>query len=254
MEMLDKFRESASAIGTWNTLLLAASRALASLSGDRVQLVKYHIVVQPVAVAPADRPLRTGSFVIDGVAPGAAALAQAPRPPEVLAARFAQGARCVAATRDGRLAGFLWYVPGPYDEDEVRARFVPMPAGQVAWDFDVMILPEYRMGRLFAALWARAHAELAARGVRYTASRISAFNAASVAAHRRLGGRIVGSASFLTVGSLQAMWSSHTPRCHLSWRTSDRPTLAVAAGSDTDADPPSAARPRAAGHRSLGET
>lgn len=252
MEMLGKLRESASAIGAWNTLLLAASRALDGMTGGRIQLVKYHIVVQPVAVAPSDRPVRTGTFAVEWVDARSPVLAQAPRPPEVLAARFAQGARCLAATRDGRLAGFLWYVPGAYDEDEVRARFVPSPAGQVAWDFDVMILPEYRMGRLFSALWGCAHAELAARGVRYTASRISAFNAASVAAHRRLGGRVTGSATFLTLGTLQVMWSTRAPRCHVSRRASDRPSIVVAAESDADLS--SADRARAAAHRTVGET
>jgi hypothetical protein len=155
-------------------------------------------------------------------------LQQLDRPSAVLEARFAQGAKClVATTREEVLAGCLWYVTGPYDEDEVRVRFVPLPRGAAAWDFDVTIMPQYRMGRLFGQLWGRAMCELSSTGVRQTMSRISAFNGPSLAAHRRLGGRIVGSAWFLCVGRVQFMGSSLSPRFHVSWREGQRPVLAI---------------------------
>ena len=99
----------------------------------------------------------------------------------------------------------------------------PEPQGRAAWDFDVMVMPEYRMGRLFSYLWGRANAELRAGGVEHTMSRISAFNAASLAAHQRLGARVVGSASFLCVGRWQLMRTSLSPRWHFSWRPESRP-------------------------------
>jgi hypothetical protein len=168
-------------------------------------------------------------------------LQQADRPASTLASRFAQGARCLVAAKQDELAGFLWFVTGPYEEDEVRARFVPGPAGAAAWDFDVLVMPQYRMGRLFSYLWARANAELAARGVRHTMSRISAFNAASLASHKRLGASIVGSALFVCVGRLQLMRSSLRPGWHFSWRPDQRPTLVVAAdGSRRDMGSPGA--------------
>ncbi|MCC6198362.1 MAG: GNAT family N-acetyltransferase, partial [Burkholderiales bacterium] len=166
-------------------------------------------------------------------------LREADRPAEVIAARFAQGARCLAAAKQGRLAGFLWFVVGPYEEDEVRARFVPEPAGAASWDFDVMVLPQYRMGRLFSYLWTRANAELAKAGVRHTMSRISAFNAGSLASHQRLGATIAGSALFVCAGRLQVMRSSLRPHWHVSWRPDQRPVLIVAAagGAVSKSDP-----------------
>lgn len=223
-------RATAGAIGRGNAALYALARALAGLTCGRVRIVRYHFVVQPVAPPPTRAAARAGKFTIDWAARDSPLFVQIERPQAVIAARFAQGARCLAATvTEGRLAGFLWFVVGPYDEDEVRARFVPAPVGAAAWDFDVTILPPYRMGRLFAALWSRASAEIGALGVRYTCSRISAFNAASLASHARLGARVVGSATFLCAGPLQFMTSTLAPQYHLSWRDDQRPVLTVPA-------------------------
>ncbi|MCC6193666.1 MAG: GNAT family N-acetyltransferase [Burkholderiales bacterium] len=231
MNVIVKFREAASGIGYWNAVLLALSRLADALCGGRVRIVKYNITVQPV-VAPPGGAARAGKFELSWGEAGSPLLAQADRPAEVIRARFAQGARCLVAANDGRLAGFLWFVVGPYDEDEVRVRFVPDPHGRAAWDFDVMVKPEYRMGRLFSYLWAGAGAELRARGVEHTISRISAFNAESLAAHRRLGARIVGSAFFLCAGSWQLMRTSFAPRWHFSSRREGRPVVTIATGID----------------------
>lgn len=231
MGVFGKFYETAGAIGFWNACLFSVSR-LFGAAGIPIRIVKYHFTVQPVSGAGRGGWTRSGTFDIDWADPHCKLLGDADRPTEILAGRFAQGARCLAAAKDGRLAGFLWFVVGPYEEDEVRARFVPEPAGAAAWDFDVMVLPQFRMGRLFSYLWARANAELAAVGVRYTMSRISAFNAGSLASHKRLGATIAGSASFVCVGRLQLMRSSLPPRWHVSWRPDQRPTLVVAAAGD----------------------
>jgi hypothetical protein len=150
-------------------------------------------------------------------------------PAKVVAARFAQGAQCLVATAgNGQIAGYLWLVIGPYEEDEVRARFVPHPQPTTAWDFDVTVLPHFRMGRLFSYLWARAGVDLAARGVTHTVSRISAFNAASMSAHRRMGASTVGCAAFLRLGRWQIMRSSVPPRWHVSRHDNQRPVLVIA--------------------------
>lgn len=228
-----KLSTTTAALGWRDTLLFALSRTLGRLFGARVRLIKYRFVVQPVSAPPAARRVdpkgrRSGSFALDEAGPDSPLFAQIERPPEVIARRFAQGARCLAATVDeDRLAGFLWYVLGPYDEDEVRARFVPGPAGKVAWDFDVSILPRYRMGRLFSYLWERASSDLAEQGVGHSISRISAFNPASIASHRRLGARDVGTASFLCIGRVQLMWASSMPRFHVSWRDGQRPEIPI---------------------------
>jgi len=230
-----KLSSTAAALGWRDTFLFALSRALDRLFGTRVRLIKYRFVVQPVSAPPGAQRIdpnarRSGSFALGEAGPDSPLFAQIERPREVIARRFAQGARCLAATVDkDRLAGFLWYVLGPYDEDEVRARFVPGPAGKVAWDFDVSILPRYRMGRLFSYLWEHASSELAAQGVGHSISRISAFNPASIASHRRLGARDVGTASFLCIGRVQLMWASTAPRFHLSWRDGQRPEIRIEA-------------------------
>ncbi len=228
MGVFAKFREAADAIGFWNAVLFAISRVSGTLCGDRIRIVKYYITVQPVAAESGERWTRTGTFDITWADAGCPLFADIERPPEVIAARFAQGARCLVAASKGQLAGFLWFVIGPYDEDEVRVRFVPGPPGSAAWDFDVMVMPQFRMGRLFSYLWHRANSELGARGVRRTVSRISAFNAGSLASHQRLGARIVGNVLFLCVGQWQLMYSSLAPRWHLSRRADERPTLTIA--------------------------
>ena len=230
LQRIESIRATAAAIGWGDALLYALSRVLAAATRGRVRIVKYDFVVQPVRLPPAGAATRTGKFTLDWAGRGSPLFAQIERPPAVIASRFDQHARCIAASVEGgRLAGFLWFVVGPYDEDEVRVRFVPAPEGAAAWDFDVTILPEYRMGRLFAALWGRAGAELATLGVRYTCSRISAFNATSLAAHQRLGARKVGSATFVCCGRVELMACSLGPQYRLTWRDDQRPVLIVAA-------------------------
>lgn len=233
MGLLAKFSKTAAAIGLWDTILLSASRLSSSLASDRIRIVKYYFTAQPVRAADSERSTRSSAFSFVWADADCKLLQQADRPASIIASRFAQGARCLVAASQDDLAGFLWFVIGPYEEDEVRARFVPEPEGEAAWDFDVTIMPKYRMGRLFSYLWTRANAELASRGVHHTMSRISAFNPGSLASHKRLGAGIVGSASFVCVGRLQVMRSSLRPRWHISWRHDRRPTLVVpATGGD----------------------
>jgi hypothetical protein len=71
--------------------------------------------------------------------------------------------------------------------------------------------------------------EMSLLGIAHTLSRISAFNAASRAAHGRLGASVRGSASFLCVGRIQLMCSSIAPKWHLSWREDQRPVLFIPA-------------------------
>ncbi|HEY1327979.1 MAG TPA: GNAT family N-acetyltransferase [Casimicrobiaceae bacterium] len=227
MSAFVKLRDTVRAIGLWNTCLFAASRVLHSLFGARIRILKYYFIAQPIdAYAGARRG--SGSFSLTWIDAPTPLFSQIDRPSSVIAARFAQRARCLAATVDGsRFAGFLWYTPGPYEEDEVRARFWPKPDGATVWDFDVSILPQYRMGRLFMYLWSRAATELAARGVTHSVSRVSAFNSPSLAAHQRLGARIVGKATFLCIGRWQLMRSTVSPRWHVSSRPERRPTLEI---------------------------
>ncbi|MCU0927174.1 MAG: hypothetical protein MUF44_14505, partial [Hydrogenophaga sp.] len=71
------------------------------------------------------------------------------------------------------------------------------------WDYDVYVEPRLRLGRAMARLWRAVDDDLAARGVRWSFSRINRFNAASMRAHQRLGAVEIGRVMFSVVGSLQ---------------------------------------------------
>ncbi|MFN3564547.1 MAG: GNAT family N-acetyltransferase [Burkholderiaceae bacterium] len=187
--------------------------------------MKYRFVAQPVPDSPAASPERGGTIELRWLQSDDPLVTQMPRPPAVIARRFGDGARCLAAVKSGRLIGFLWYKENEYLEDEVRCRY-RFDAATAVWDFDVYVDPEYRLGRLFSRLWSTAHRDLRARGYRWTISRISAFNAASLAAHARMGARTVASATFFAIGPLQVSFATIAPRFHLSWR-SDRYPLYV---------------------------
>ena len=231
--LVDKFRRTSVVLGLWNTVLFAVSRVLDSATGSRFRLVRYYFVAQPVTLLSASdysEISRTGPFTLSWVDADCPDFSQTERPASVLAARFAQGARCLMATYGAHkeFAGFIWFVIGSYDEDEVRARFMPQPVGQTSWDFDVSIAPRFRMSRLFSYLWRAANAEMSSLGVTCSFSRISAFNATSLTSHQRLGGFVMGKATFLCVGKLQLMISTLYPRLHISWCDRQRPEIKLA--------------------------
>lgn len=177
-------------------------------------LARYILTAQPV---PAEaKPLRPGKLTFAELKPGDPRLADLPLDDKVLAFRFGQDAVCIAAIEDGRAVACIWFCFGHYDEDMVRCRYVLEPAGETAWDFDVYVAPEHRMGRTFARLWAAANDYLRARGVCWSLSRISGYNPGSFNSHKRLGARVIGRASFLRLGKWQFMWSDRPPYVHLS--------------------------------------
>lgn len=210
-------------IGWLDAGLYGAARLLAKASHGRWALYKYRMVAQRISPESLCRG-RGGRIEValcrhpGELAPGF------PRRPDVLDERYRQGAQCLAASRDGALLGFLWFSFGPYQEDEVRARFVP-PRCRAAWDFDVQVLPEHQLGLAFARLWDEANALLRAHGVEWSCSRISAFNAASLAAHARIGTRLLGSALFLRAGGWQWMLSTLAPYFHVSTAPARYPTF-----------------------------
>lgn len=193
-------------LGLVDGLLYLTGRALQRASGGRANLVKYRLVAQriggPAAVAMRPDPV-TQMLPVRAGDPLEVAF---PRPPEVLARRWAAGARCTVALVRDEFAGFIWIQRGAYDEDEVRCRYVLDDPRACVWDYDVYVEPKYRLGRTMARLWSHVDAGLAAEGVRWSCSRISAFNAASLASHARLGLAPLGSALFLVLGPLQLAW------------------------------------------------
>jgi hypothetical protein len=215
---MDRLRRWLREFGLRITLLYALHRLLQAASGGRWRVVPYRFYAQPIGRAgtPALRPDST--TWIGPLTPGHPLVPALPRPPSVIAARFAAGSRCYAATVKNNFAGTIWLARGHYDEDEVRCRYQLTDVAASAWDYDVYVAPAFRLGRTMARLWQHVDTLLAAEGVRWSFSRISMFNPASIASHARLGARPVGWAVFLCLGGLQLAVASTRPRIDLGLR------------------------------------
>ena len=202
--------------GWFNLSLYILNRFLVMISKEGLRLNRYYLVAQPVAEAsllPSGRGKKVEVRLIhkpNGIAH------QFPRPAAVIQARFEQGAKCLAAFKEDRFIGFLWLLIGAYQEDEVRARYIPLPVGRAAWDFDVYVAPDFRLGLTFPRLWDEANCVLNKKGVRWTCSRISAFNVGSLESHARLGTVPLGSAIFFNAARWQITVASISPYFHLS--------------------------------------
>lgn len=210
-------------------LLYLLTRAL---EGTPAGVHCYHLVAQPVPGGPLLPAGRGRSIEVRLMERADPALSQLPLTAEVLDRRYGQNAICLGAFKEGAVIGCLWLCLGPYREDEVRCRFVPQPEGGAAWDFDVYLHPEQRLGLGFARLWDEAHRRLRERGVAWSMSRISTLNLKSLAAHRRLGARQLGMATFVQLGGAQLMVSSLSPHVHLSLRRGSAPSLLLKAPPD----------------------
>lgn len=221
-----RLRRTIAELGFLNSLLYAFAKGLSCLT-RRAYVHRYYFVAQPIASTARLGPRRGQALQVRRLPPDDPSVYSIGRPADVIRQRFAQGALCFGVFSDTRLIGCLWLIVGPYIEDEVRCRFVPAPAGQVAWDFDVYIDPAHRLGFAFARLWDTANVFLTEQGVRWTVSRISAFNPGSLAAHRRLGARRIGSALYLGLGSWQLMVADVRPYVHLGVKPGHVPELTL---------------------------
>lgn len=221
--MLRRVKEKLRTLGWADTLAFVAARMVSRFSFGAARLVKYYFVAQPVPSEPHALAGSVGSTRYYVALSEDAVLMQAPRPLAVYRDRFAQKARCVVAARGNELAGFIWLCPQTYREDDVRCNYSWAPAAIAEWDFDVYIDPQLRMGRLFARLWERAHAQLRTDGIVWTLSRVDAFNAESLAAHRKLGALTLGSGWFFIAGRLQLTLLTVAPYWHLSMNAANVP-------------------------------
>lgn len=229
----ESFRETLRSLGRGNGLTYLLAQALLRVSGGHVRIVKYDLVVQPIRDGVGIPGHRGRDFEIREVGPEDSLLEHMGHSAAIHENRFRQGARCLVALERGEVAGFLWWVSGPYEEDEVRCLFVPDAEELAVWDFDVYVSPRNRGGPVFARLWDAASRRLFVAGYRYSCSRISAFNPASLAAHRRLGARVVAKRLFFCLGRLQLTFGGKRPRMHLSVADSCRPTVRVGPHDDS---------------------
>lgn len=229
LEKVRGWRASVSDMGLLVGTLYGLSRLLGGISGGRIKLLVYHLTAQPVGDKPSLPPRRGRTIEVREIGIEEALTLPVARPPAVLEARFLQGARCLVASTGGRFLGFLWFVVGPYEEDEVRCLFVPRPQQVASWDFDVFVEASARMGFAFSRLWDEANQLLSSLGIRWSISRISAFNPSSLASHRRLGLVRVATAGFLSVGTVQLTIATLWPYVHLALTPQARPVLEVRA-------------------------
>ena len=228
MSTWSNIRDSANQLGWANGAILAMSRVLHAASRGRCRIVKYHFVAQPIP-ACALAPATNGSITVELATPGHPIVQQFPRPAHVLARRFAEGATCFAAIKNGTLMGFIWIKSDEYMEDDVRCLYSLEPRQVAAWDFDVWVAPDFRLSRTFVRLWDAANAFMRERGYRWSVSRISAFNPGSLSSHRRLGIVHLHSAIFLVLGRVQVSFFSCAPYVHLSASEQQYPVLKLRA-------------------------
>ncbi|NML60335.1 N-acetyltransferase [Massilia sp. RP-1-19] len=227
--MRKQFQQTVRQIGWVNSGWYALSRGLALISARRVRLFRYYLVAQPVTTVPFSKG-RGAAIDVREVMEGELDASQFDRPATVIAERYRRGGRCLAAWKDGVLLGYLWFTLADYQEDEVRAVF--SPGEGVAWDFDVQIFPKHQFTMAFPRLWDRANLLLHSLGVRWSCSRISAFNAASGAAHRRLGARRIATALFLVCGKWQLTLATQLPFVQLSVGAAGAPKFRLAPAQD----------------------
>jgi hypothetical protein len=227
--IMKRFRDLFREMGYSDGLLYLTARAAGIMTFGRVELRKYYFVSQPVPDRSLLPPARGNRITVETADRSHPLAGRFPRPLHVIETRYASGARCFLASKDGQFVGFLWLQMGGYLEDEVRCRFNPAPAGYTAWDFDVHIEPEHRNTFAFARLWDTANAFLRDAGVKWSVSRISAFKPGSINSHVRLGAFPVGQACFLNGRKWQLMISITPLHIHFSRGQHHVPEIRIAA-------------------------
>jgi hypothetical protein len=190
-------------------------------------LYLYRFVAQPVRTAPLLPGARGRTIVVRKIGLDEPALAGMPLTRAVIEYRARQNALCLGAFKDEQMIGYLWLCLGPYQEDEVRCRFVPAPGGRASWDFDVYVLPEHRAGLAFLRLWDEANRLLRDAGFAWSISRISALNPHSLASHAKLGAQRCGSALFVRIGAAQLTFTSLYPYLGFSYGAKWAPEIVV---------------------------
>ncbi|HNO75208.1 MAG TPA: hypothetical protein PKG49_06245 [Nitrosomonas mobilis] len=226
--MLQKIRQNVNQLGLANTLLYLFNKSLYRISFKKIKLHKYYITRQPVSkekLVPFNKAL---DIEINQIEVNDSLLLHMDRPLGNLQARFRQGGHCFAAIKKGKFAGNLWLNFDQYQEDEVRCTYSLLPHGQAAWDYDVFVVPQFRLTYTFAKLWDVANAAMHQRGILYVYSRINFYNISSLQAHERLGSKIIGSLVFVTIGNYQLSFSVHfRPYVTISTNRNVFPTLFI---------------------------
>lgn len=201
-------------------LLYLLHRGLRLVSCGRADLQLHRLVVQPVGAGTLVPHHLRGALRVRLLDAGDAALPGALSLPEELDRRLARGDACLAAFHDGQVAGHLWLCFAAFDDAETGCRFILEDRSRVAWDYDMSVKKTSRGSPVFAALWQAAWERLRRDGYGCTASRVSAFNDASLRSHRRLGARPTASLLTLRIGSCRLLLATVSPFVDLRCRGS----------------------------------
>lgn len=187
--------------GSIGTLGLATSLSYAAARAGTVSKLfdwhRYRIVSVPVAGMPVMPRGHTARRIEQRELAKYAIDADA----RVQAARFAAGLACIAAFSGDDLVAVNWLGTGQYDEDEVRVRY-RLPA-DAAWDTGLWVVPERRLGRAFASVWAGTAEWLRDQGLNRTMSRIADYNTPSLQSHFRMGATEVARLAVLSMSGVQ---------------------------------------------------
>lgn len=206
-------------IGWFNTSFFILGRFLNKITRNKLRIYKYYLVVQPVHKTSLLPSHRGKNIKVKLANKNDSIVAQFPRPHAVIQKRFENGAKCFVAYKEGeeKFLGFIWILLSSYQEDEVRAHFMLSSVLDSAWDFDVYVTPNNRMGIVYVRLWDEANLFLLENNRYRTYSRISAVNRNSLKAHSALGAESIGSLYFFCINKLQITFATIPPYFHLSF-------------------------------------
>lgn len=207
-------------IGLWPYSIYILGRVLRALRvGDSVHYCIMAVNLPKIAKnaarkdTPALVPLKHGDERLETI----------DAPADVVVERLDNGAACHALPGKEALKAWIWHQCGCYEEDEVRAQFL-LPESAV-WDFGAYVVPRYRIGRSFEALWRGFAHMIIDQGQSASISRIATHNTASLNAHSRLPHAVLGYCTFIRVFGLQLCFSSLLPRWHISLNDQDLPVF-----------------------------
>ncbi len=226
--MLSKLEQLITDLGWAVALCYGLDRAFAAVCGC-LALTPYLLVAQPIPKRRLLSGKRGRSIAVREVDAADLTDCEMPLTPELLAARRSRGAKCFGVFEDGRLIGFHCLALGPHEDEAVRARFVPEPAGESAWDFDIFLLPEKRVGLSFIRLWDEIFDYLRQQNIHWSMSYISRYNTGSLKSHQRLGAIAVARLVAVKAGSWQAFVMNVSPFLLISTGPRSRPVIRVPA-------------------------
>lgn len=221
MKLIQRIISSFKEYGPSSGLVYIFHRALQRMSKN-AGLYYYDWTIQPVTNKRIIPERIASKYAYRKIEKGDKALQEIPVPSGVLDFRYEQDSECIALFKDDKLAAYIWLTYGSYDEDEIRATFHLDPPHQAVFDYNLYIIPDFRMGMAFAAIWDYVNRYLFDKGIRYTYSRITHTKINSAGAHKLLGARFIGKSITLKLWNFQLMYTTQTPKLSVLFDSNKR--------------------------------